>query len=628
MKKILTILLCLPLLMFSQNFSKEDYIYLKRHEHIKIDLANRKFDIAKTISEQAEYLTAKKLYFANESIGFDSFTSIEDIDAYTILPNSNEKVEVDYIETKREFDNGIFYSDQETKTFTFPAVTKGAVTNLSYKEILKDPRFLGIFRFGTFVPTKSAKLTIEFPKSVTIGYIDFNTKNVPISFNKEESRKTNIYTWSVNDVDGFQAEDKSESALYYLPHIIVYIKSYEYNGKNYNVLNDVGDLYKWYTSLVEQINGESLSNVYAIADDITKKLITQKEKAEAIFNWVQDNITYVAFEDGLGGFIPRGAASVCDKRYGDCKDMANLLFEMLSHVGIESYRTWIGTRDRPYSYFEVPTPMVDNHMINTVVIDNDTIFLDATDSYVPFGMPSAFTQTKEALLGLNKDSYKVIIVPTQDLNTNTLKVESKFSLKDGTLKALEQRKFTGYEKVDFISDYTYKKDDKTEEEFLNTTLELGNNKTKYNNISKENFNNKNTPLIVNYELTIDNYAKSVANKTYINLNIDRILSKSKIDIEDRKYSKKIDHKFKKEYITKFIVPEGFKVNYVPKTLQFDHPEYGYEISYTQNKNEIIQHKTVYVNTLSVQNDDFEAWNGFIKSLTKAYKKSIIIEKDL
>ena len=625
MKNISTILLCLPLLMFSQDFSKEDYIYLKRHEHIKINLANGKFDIAKTISEQAQYLSAKKLYFANESIGFDSFTAIEDIDAYTVLPNTNEMVKVDYIETKRDFDNGIFYSDQETKTFTFPAVTKGAVTNLSYKEILKDPRFLGLFRFGTFVPTKSAKLTIEFPKNVTIGYIDFNTKNVPISFNKEASRKTNIYTWSVNDVAGFQAEDKSESALYYLPHIIVYIKSYKHNGKSYNVLNDVGDLYKWYTSLVKQINDESLSDVYDIANDITKTLSTKREKAEAIFNWVQDNITYVAFEDGLGGFIPRGASSVCDKRYGDCKDMANLLFEMLSHAGIESYRTWIGTRDRPYSYFEVPTPMVDNHMINTVVIDNDTIFLDATDSYVPFGMPSAFTQTKEALLGLNKDSYKVIKVPIQDMGTNTLKVNSNFSLENGTLKASEQRAFTGYEKVDFISDYTYKKDDKTEEEFLNTTLELGNNKTMYNNISRENFNNKNSPLILNYELTIDNYAKTVADKTYINLNIDRVLSKSKIDIKDRKYSKKIDHKFKKEYVTTFVIPEGFKVNYVPKKLQFDNPEYGYEISYVQNDNEIIQHKKVYVNTLSVQNQDFETWNGFIKSLTKAYKKSIIIE---
>ena len=627
-KPILAFLLCLPFVLNAQDFSGEDYIYLKRHEHIKIQLNNKKFDIAKNISEQAQYLTAKKLYFANESIGYDSFTSIENIEAFTELPQANKKVAVDYIETKREFDNGIFYSDQESKNFTFPAVTKGAITNLSYTEVLKDPRFLGLFRFGTFVPTKSAKLSIEFPKNVSIGYIDFNTDNIDLKFSKEATETGNVYTWTVDNVEGFQSEDRSEAALYYLPHVIVYIKSYEVKGESFNILGDVKDLYSWYASLVDQIDESSLEKVYSITDDVTKGLTTNREKAMAIFNWVQDNITYVAFEDGLGGFIPRGAASVCDKRYGDCKDMANLLFEMLNYSGIESYRTWIGTRDRPYSYYEVPTPMVDNHMITTAIIENDTIFLDATDSYVPFGMPSAFTQTKEALLGLDDENFKVIKVPVQDMEKSVSVVTTNMSLDNETIKVHEERALTGYEKVDFISDYVYKKDDKTEEEYLNTTLALGNNKTKYSNITKDHFDNSAAPLVLAYDLTIDNYAKTVAGKTFVNMNIDRTLANSKIDLEDRKYSKKIDNKFQKEFTTTFVLPEGYKVSSIPKPLTFDNPYYGFSINYTKEENKIIQHKKLYINTLNVDNSDFDAWNGYIKSLVKAYKKSIVIEKDL
>jgi hypothetical protein len=606
--------------MMSQNFSGEDYIYLKRNEHIDIKLNKGNFDITKSISEKAKFLTAKKLYFANEALGFDGFTSIEDIKAFTYLPDENKKVDVDYIETKREFDNGIFYSDQESKNFTFPAVKAGAETNLEYKEIIKDPRFLGLFRFGTFVPTENTKLSIEFPKNVSIGYIDFNTKNYPIDFKKETKGNNKIYTWSINNIKGFQGEAQSESVLYYLPHIILYIKSYEDNGKQINVLNDVNDLYKWYASLVDEIDDKDLNKVYAIADNITKGMTSQSEKAEAIFNWVQDNINYVAFEDGLGGFIPRSASSVCDKRYGDCKDMANLLFEMLNHVGIKSYRTWIGTRDRPYSYLDVPTPMVDNHMINTAIIENDTIFLDATDSYVPYGMPSAFTQTKEALLGIDKDSYKIIKVPVQGIDKSTTNITSNLTLDDNVVKVNETRALKGYEKVDFISDYVYKKGDKTDEEYLNTTLTLGNNKTKYTNITKKNFDNQNTPLILNYNLNIDNYAKSIADKTYINLNIDRTLSKSKIDIEDRKFSKKIDYKFKKNFVTTFKIPKSFRASNIPEALSFDNPKFGFNISYTQKGNDIIQHKAIYINTLSVDNSEFETWNDFIKSLTKAYKK--------
>jgi transglutaminase-like putative cysteine protease len=611
---------------YSQDFSNEDFIYLKRHEHIKIGLAKQSFEITKLVSEQAEYLSANKLYFANESMSFDSFTSIEDIDAYTYLPSSDKNIKVDYIETKREFDNGIFYSDQESKIFTFPAVTKGAITNLNYKEVIKDPHFLGLFRFGTYVPTKSAQLSIEFPNNVSIGYIDFNTKDISVDFKQETSKDITTYTWTANNTKGYQSEDDGESVLYFVPHIIVYIKSYEYKGERYNVLNDVNDLYKWYASLVDQIDTNDLQKVYKIANDITKSLPSKREKAEAIFHWVQNNINYVAFEDGLGGFIPRGAASVCDKRYGDCKDMANLLYEMLNHVGIEAYRTWIGTRDRPYTYSQVPTPMVDNHMITTAIIDGETIFLDGTDSYVPFGMPSAFTQTKEALLGINSTTFKLITVPVQKAEQSVTDVNTAIHIKDDMFIVTEKRLLSGYEKVEFITDYLYKKATKTEEEFLNTTLALGNNKTSYNNITKQNFDNKINPLELSYNLTIDNYVKKVGTKLYINLDIDRVLSKSKVDIEDKKYDKKIDHTYTKNYVTTLTIPEGYTASFIPEDLSFENENYGYKITYTQKDNTIIQHKNIFVNTLSVKKQDFESWNEFIKSLIKAYKKSIILEQ--
>lgn len=626
MRYLLVLFLLVSFLGYSQDFSNEDFIYLKRHEHIKIGLAKQSFEITKLVSEQAEYLSANKLYFANESMSFDSFTSIEDIDAYTYLPSSDKNIKVDYIETKREFDNGIFYSDQESKIFTFPAVTKGAITNLNYKEVIKDPHFLGLFRFGTYVPTKSAQLSIEFPNNVSIGYIDFNTKDISVDFKQETSKDITTYTWTANNTKGYQSEDDGESVLYFVPHIIVYIKSYEYKGERYNVLNDVNDLYKWYASLVDQIDTNDLQKVYKIANDITKSLPSKREKAEAIFHWVQNNINYVAFEDGLGGFIPRGAASVCDKRYGDCKDMANLLYEMLNHVGIEAYRTWIGTRDRPYTYSQVPTPMVDNHMITTAIIDGETIFLDGTDSYVPFGMPSAFTQTKEALLGINSTTFKLITVPVQKAEQSVTDVNTAIHIKDDMFIVTEKRLLSGYEKVEFITDYLYKKATKTEEEFLNTTLALGNNKTSYNNITKQNFDNKINPLELSYNLTIDNYVKKVGTKLYINLDIDRVLSKSKVDIEDKKYDKKIDHTYTKNYVTTLTIPEGYTASFIPEDLSFENENYGYKITYTQKDNTIIQHKNIFVNTLSVKKQDFESWNEFIKSLIKAYKKSIILEQ--
>jgi hypothetical protein len=133
-------------------------------------------------------------------------------------------------------------------------------------------------------------------------------------------------------------------------------------------------------------------------------------------------------------------------------------------------------------------------------------------------------------------------------------------------------------------------------------------------------------LTVSFDLLIENYAKTIGSKTILNLNIDRALSKEKIDIDTRKYEKKIDHKFKKEYTTTFTIPEGYKVTSIPKPIKYDGKAYGFDISYEQKEGTIIQHKTLYLDTLRIEKADFEDWNSFVKKLIKAYKKSIIIEK--
>lgn len=626
MHKYFFFFLLVPFLCWSQDFDDEDYIYLKRHEHIKINLNENKFDIIQNITEKGKFISSKNLYYANESIGYSSFSEIKDIEAFTYLPDTDKTVKVDYIETKQEFDNMVFYSDDAYKTFVFPAVAEGAETHLTYKRIIKEPRFLGGFNFAVHVPTKSAQLSVEFPKNVEIGYVEFNTDTIKLDFKKEETASSYIYTWNAYNTKGFESEDDSESVMYYLPHMLLYVKNYTTNGKAVNVLNDLTDLYAWYVSLIDQVDTKDLKEVYDITDDITSSLQSKADKAKAIFEWVQNNINYIAFGDGYGGFIPTGAASTFETRYGDCKAMSNLLYEMLNHADVEAYRTWVGSRNKPYSYYKVPTTSVDDHMITTAVIENDTIFLDATDSYVPFGMPSAFIQTKEALMGIDKDNFKIIKVPAQNSNQSVSNITSNMRLEDGIVKVSETRSLKGYDKVEFVSDYIYKKDSKTDEEYLNTTLALGNNKTKYTNISKTNFDNKSTPLILKYDLDIDSYTRNISNKIYLNLNIDRSLSNSDVEIKDRKYSKKIDYQFEKHFTTNFQIPEGYKASYIPDEMSFEDPNYGFSIDYKINGDVITQNKFIYIKTLSIQKDNFENWNRFIKSLLKAYKKSIILEQ--
>lgn len=625
MKVFYAILFVFPSLFFAQE-ANEDFIFLDRSHSIKVGLKNNRFSIVKNVNEKGKYLTSNKLFYANEFIHFDSFNEIESIEAYTLLPETGKKIEVDHIETKHEFDNGVFFSDQQTKNFVFPAVTKGAETVLKYTQRINDPRFLGSFQFGTYVPTKNAVLSVEFPKNVEIGFKTFHFDNHEIVFEKQETNNSFIYTWKGSNIKDYRNEENSLSSTYYVPHVILFIKNYEANSKKVPVLNNPADLYKWYRSLIKQISKEELVTVHKTAKELAAPYEKDSEKAQAIFNWVQDNITYVAFEDGLGGFIPRNAETVCTKRYGDCKDMANLLYDMLNHVGIKAYHAWIGTRDRPYSYNDVPTPLADNHMITAAVIDKDTIFLDGTDSYVPCGMPSAFTQSKEALIGIDDDTFIIKKVPVSASSVSTTYVKTELKLAEDILTAHQKRVLKGYEKVDFINDYTYNKDTKSKEEYLNTTLQLGNNKTAYTNIAIGDIDNRVQPLELSFDLSLQSYAKNIAGRIFLNMNLDRSLSESDIELGKQRYAKKIDHHFEKYFETLLEIPEGYEVQKLPERQFYESPGFGFEITHELKDNLVVMKKRIYVKTLIVDKNEFEEWNTFIQNLVKAYKKSITLKK--
>src|SRR5690606_8133939 len=110
------------------------------------------------------------------------------------------------------------------------------------------------------------------------------------------------------------------------------------------------------------------------------------------------------------------------------KDMASIITEIANYAQIPNVNfTWIGTRELPYTYSELPTPAVDNHMIASYIKGDQIIYLDATDNHVAFGLPSIFIQGKEALISQGK-TYRLATVPEIPADTNQRKEVIHISL--------------------------------------------------------------------------------------------------------------------------------------------------------------------------------------------------------
>ena len=104
------------------------------------------------------------------------------------------------------------------------------------------------------------------------------------------------------------------------------------------------------------------------------------------------------------------------------------------------------------------------------------------------------------------------------------------------------------------------------------------------------------------------------------------MSKDIILIENEKFGREIKHKLVREYRTTLNIPEGYEIKYLPKDASNELEGYGFRFNYKQEGNKIILNQRIYINIIALQNDDFEDYNTFIKSLLKEYKKSISLEK--
>lgn len=632
MKTCFAIALCIVNLIGLAQEQTSDFVYLDKRDYIKINNKAGQISANVKVYERAKFMTSNKLFLAKKSIPFDKFRKIENLKAISILENGQKK-KVDYFETKDELGGMIFYSDSKRKEFVFPNVKEGTEIEHSYDEVYgNEIPFSYFFNFASYFDTEKAELVIEFPKDVEVDFKLFNADNLDIQFEKKEEKKSTIYIWRTNNIDGIRIDQDNdsdyESRAFYIPHIVVYLKSYlDKEGKKQKGLDKVEDLYQWYSQLISQIDDDDNSEVKDLASELTEGISDKREKAQIIYQWVQSNISYVAFGDGFGGFIPRGASSVCSKKYGDCKDMSHLLFVMLNHVGIDAYHAWVGSRNKPYTYEENPTPYVDDHMISLAIIGNDSIFLDGTDSFVDFGYPSSFTQGKEALVGFDKTTAFIKKVPIVPYQNNTIKVETEASLSEGRVIVQEDRILIGLEKTSFVSAFSRNNGKSTDEEFLNTKLELGNNKTRYTNILLEGLNNISSELTLSYDLIIEDYYREIGDRIFINMNFDRKLSEESVDIDGRKYGKKFDNKFEIQYTTSLTIPDGYSLKSIPEKSNYDKEKFGYEITYIQKDQKVVQSKKIYLNTLHVSPDEFQIWNDFIQNLVSEYKKNLVFVRN-
>jgi len=312
------------------------------------------------------------------------------------------------------------------KQITMPRVDVGSQVSYSY-EVHLDPllpkTFFDIRLFNAL--SYNAKLnnisyTLEVPEDL---YVNLAWNLLPDP-SIEDRDGVRTYRWDIESIEKAEPELSMPNA-------------YDaYSWVAFSSFKDWDDVGRWYAKLTEGlygINDEMKSEVGGFAE------LEPFERMMAVYDFVAENVKYVALGIGLGRYRPHSAGSVYNSLYGDCKDQATLLIALLNYVGIDAYPALLGTSvSFPRFMDKLPSPQWMAHAIVAVPVEGgEYIYLDPTSptSYYD-GMGALPTQDQDCdILIIEHNKTVTSRTPVFKPEDNAQRVVQSFELdKDGTLR--------------------------------------------------------------------------------------------------------------------------------------------------------------------------------------------------
>lgn len=606
-------------------FPNAEAVYTNLSNEVTIKMEEGKWIATSSLSEDLLFLTDNSVKMMSRGrIYHSSFNELQKWDAYVQLPAS-KKVKVSNTTTTSSRQDYIFYDDTKSTSFDYAGAVVGATRHMDYKLKHNDVHLLSPHYFARYFPVGESELKITFPSEIKLKYILKGLNADRVNFKESRKGDKTTYTFTIRNVEDIDNYTDAPDNSYYATHLIYYIEQVRENGVWKNFLSNPEDLYRHSYEFIKSINKNLSHELKKLTDSLVRNIPSQQEKANKIYKWVQSNIKYVAFEDGMEGFIPREASLVCSRKYGDCKDMTSILTAMLTYANIPAYFTWIGTRDIPYDYTEVPLPIVDNHMICTVKLGEEYVFLDGTDEGCIFGFPPYSIQGKQAMAGINENEFKILKVPVTAKEKNAYTDSTFIEWKDGALAGRIKIHMTGYH-ASAIQTVLSFKNEKEKEDYLKLRFSRGSNKIRFTNWKTELAPDHSEALIT-AEFSLPDYARNLSDEVFVNLNLFKWYEHQEIDFPKRKTP--IEFKFLEtsSFVTVIKIPDGYKVSYLPKGETFKNDVWGFNMKYATDTKSVYLTQSFDTNHLLLKPGQFEAWNKVLEHLFPHYKQTVAFSKN-
>lgn len=531
-----------------------------------------------------------------------------------------KKLEKDNIEEESLFPNYVLYADDRVKYFDLGTTTFPYILEYSYEVKYKSLFFWPGWSPQQEIPVQRSVYTLTIPKDFAFKMYKRNLEIEPIHKQSKEDRQL---IFELTPVPPFEPEKNMPPEVDHLMSILFAPEEFDLAG--YPGSTSSWEIFgKWYAS---QARGQYILSPQrqGMIKEVVKDGLSTKDTVRALYQFLQRKTRYVAIALGIAGYQPHDAESVIANGYGDCKDLSTLFIAMLGLTGIKAYPALIRTQDQGAVLSDFPSSQF-NHVIAYVPIEKETLWLDCTCNYCPFGELPSQDEGCNALVVM-EETAALIKTPASSADENKItrsihaKLESNETLGiTGTITA------TGNDEARY-------------REFLNSLTPIEKKEWLGRLIGRyapnhalldydfKNIFNLDVPFTIMFNGKLIRYATRSGDEFLINLNpLTRVDSEDVPKDKERKCPVDNHYAFTQEDEVTLDFPGSLEIKVVPDEQNIVFPFGSYHTRYSINNNQLTYKRIQTITQRLIEPKDFQDYKAFLDRIYTADHSFVVLTR--
>ncbi len=569
-------------------------------------------------------------------IDFDASSRVTRMHGWSV-PAQGKPFEVSEKDSVESSLLGVLYgelvSDLRSKVLRIPAAIPGSTIGYELEEELPPRTLTDNWIFQDTIPVREAHYSLELPAGWRYRATWVNHPEEPAT-----QAGPARWQWQVLEQTAIEPEGQMPPLPAVAGWLALSLLPPPGLDQGFQSWSEMG---LWYGKLTSGRTDAS-ADIRSKVAELTNSQPTMLAKMQALANFVQTDVRYVAVELGLGSMQPQPAADVFTHRYGDCKDKVTLLSSMLKEIGVESHYVLVNAT-RGVVTESTPVGFGFNHVILAIRLPPDVndpmllatyahaklgrlLLFDPTDTYTPLGGMAGQLQGGYGLL-VTPDAGELIQLPQLPPGSNSLERTAHLQLdEDGQLSGDVHEVWTG----DVAARERGMLDAATPAERIKSIEAVMTNSFSDFQLTKAVVVNRQAPsrpLEWNYSLQAEQYAKLSGDILTVRPRVLGAKSTALLETDQpRKYDIELEGLRRDTDIFEIALPAGYQVEELPPPIDEEHPFASYHSRTVADGRTLRYSRTIEWKRLSVPRAQAEELKTFYRVIFNDEGKPAVLEK--